>query len=289
MNYVLMTDSDSDMPLSIQQELNIPYVSMPYTLDGVEYFDDLGKTVSSAEFFQKMKDGAKASTAGLNEEAYLEYFEPILKEKDLLFIAFSSKMSSTFTAMFAAREKLLKKYPERKFIVVDTLSISAPMTLLVIKAHELYRQGKPMEEVAQWVLDTRMRARAYVAVDSLEYLRRGGRISGAAATVGTLLDLKPIIVENREGLMESVDKVRGRRRALAYIVDKTAENIVDPAESPAIVIHAAIPEEAERVRDMLAEKVPGLTIRIEDIGPVIGAHIGPGAVAIAFMGKERPA
>lgn len=289
MNYVLMTDSDSDLPLHFQQELNIPVVHMPYTLDGKEYFDDLGQTMSSKDFFDKMRAGASASTSALNEMDYLEYFEPILKENDLLFIAFSSAMSSTINGVYSAREQLLEKYPERTFKVVDTLSICAPMTLLVLKAHEMARNGASMEEVEKWVLDNRMRANAYFTVDDLNYLKRGGRITGTAAALGSLLNLKPILFENREGMIAAYAKVRGRRSALNYIVDKTVENLEDPTESPIIVCHADALEDAEKVKTQLETKIPGANVLIENIGPVIGAHAGPGTVAVCFLGKERPA
>src|SRR5699024_8154051 len=122
--------------------------------------------------------------------------------------------------------------------VVDTLSISAPQTILILKAHELYRQGKSMDEVARWLEENKMRAQAWFTVDDLKYLRRGGRIGAMAATVGTMLDLKPIITENREGKLVSSDKVRGRKAALRLIADKAAENIDDPAQAMTIILHA---------------------------------------------------
>lgn len=287
-NYVFMTDSDSDLPLSLQQQYDIPYVSMPYAIGGVEYFDDLWKTLDPKEYFQRMRQGATPVTSALNEATYLEYFEPILKEKDLLFVAFSSKLSMTIQAVYQAQKTLLEKYPHRKFMVVDTLSISAPMTLLVLKAHEMYRAGKPMEEVADWIENNKLRAHAWVTVDNLVYLKRGGRINAMAATMGTMLDLKPIIVESKEGKLISVDKVRGRKKALTYIVEKSVQNIVDPEESIGIIIHADAPDDANLLKSMLNAKLPTMEIQVHYVGPVIGAHCGPGTVAFCFLGKERP-
>ena len=177
--YVFMTDSDSDLPYHLKEQYDIPVVYMPYALDGKEYFDDLGQTLDHKSYYDKMRNGANPVTSALNEETYLEYFEPVLKEKDLLFVAFSSKLSCTLQAVYSAREKLLKKYPERTFIVVDTLRISGPMTLLVPKAHEMYRAGRPIREVADWLEANKFRAQAYFIVDDLKYLKRGGRISPA--------------------------------------------------------------------------------------------------------------
>ena len=287
MDYVFMTDSDSDLPFHLKQQYDIPVVYMPYALDGKEYFDDLGQMLDHKSYYDKMRAGANPVTSALNEESYIEYFEPILKEKDLLFVAFSSKLSCTLQSVYSAREKLLARYPGRKFTVVDTLSISGPMTLLVLKAHEMYRAGKPMDEVASWLEANKLRAQAYFTVDDLKYLKRGGRISAVAATVGTMLDLKPIIVEAADGTLQAGDKVRGRKKAIAYIVDKCVAAQPDPAESPIIVLNADAPEDAERAKAQLEQKLPGATIMIEHVGPVIGAHAGPGTLAVCFMGKEN--
>ncbi len=287
MDYVFMTDSDSDLPYDLKVKYDIPVVYMPYAVDGKEYLDDLGQALDHKTYFDAMRNGAVPVTSALNKATYLDYFEPILKEKDLLFVAFSSRMSHTIEEVYAAREDLLKKYPERKFIVVDTLSISGPMTLLVLKAHEMYRSGAPMEEVAAWLEQNRSRAQGIFTVDDLKYLKRGGRISPAAATLGTMLDLKPIIMLDKDGRLTSVAKVRGRKKAINYIVDKSVELMQDQKESIALVMHADVPEEAAKLRDTMQQKFPDLEIRIDNVGPVIGAHCGPGTIAFVFMGKER--
>ena len=284
--YVFMTDSDSDLPFHLKEQYDIPVVYMPYALDGKEYFDDLGQMLDHKSYFTAMRNGAVPVTSALNEAAYMDYFEPILKEKDLLFVAFSSKLSCTLQAVYSAREKLLEQYPERKFIVVDTLRISGPMTLLVLKAHEMYRAGKSIEEVASWLEENKLRAQAYFIVDDLKYLKRGGRISATAATVGTMLDLKPIISEAVDGTLSANDKIRGRKKAIAFIVDKMLEFAPDPAESPIIVLNADSHDDAERVKAMVEQKLPGANILIENVGPVIGAHAGPGTLALCFIGTK---
>jgi len=287
MNYVYMTDSDSDLPYHLKAEYDIPVVYMPYALNGKEYFDDLGQTLDHKSYFDAMRSGASPVTSALNEESYLEYFEPVLQSgKDLLFVAFSSKLSCTLQAAQTARKKLLEKYPDRKITIVDTLSISGPMTLLILKSHEMYRAGKSMEEVAAWLENNKLRSQAYFTVDDLKYLKRGGRISGAAAAVGTMLDLKPIIVEASDGTLQAGEKIRGRKKALAYIVDAMMKAEPDPAESPILVLNADAPEDAERVKASIEQKLPGANVMIEHVGPVIGAHAGPGTVALCFIGKE---
>ena len=287
-NYVFMTDSDSDLLYSIADEKHIPVVKMPYTLDGKEYLDDNGRAGIEKDFFQKMRDGANPNTSLLPTATYLEYFEPILREKDLLFVAFSSQMSSTINNIYEAREILLGKYPQRKFIVVDTLSISGPQTLLILGAHALYEQGKTMEEVEQWLRDNRLHAQAWLTVSDLKYLARGGRISSTSALFGSVLDIKPIICMGKGGKLDPAEKVQGRKKALRTIVDRTAENIEHPEDQTVLIFHADVAEEADRLAEMLRQRIPTLRdIRIQIIGPVIGAHCGPGTLACCFMGKER--
>ena len=287
-DYVFMTDSDSDLLYSIADERKIPVVRMPYSLDGQEYFDDNGRSGVEKDLFDRMRQGATPSTSCLPTDAYLEYFEPILKEKDLLFIAFSSQMSSTINNIFEAREQLLQKYPDRKFTVVDTLSISAPMSLLIIGAHDLYLQGKSMEEVEKWVLDNRMRAHAWLTVGDLKYLARGGRISSTSAFFGSMLDIKPIICMGKGGKLDPAEKVQGRKKALRTIVDHTAEYIEHPEDQTVIIMQADVEEEAKTLERMLRQHIPAIKdIRIQTVGPVIGAHCGPGTLACCFMGKER--
>lgn len=287
--YIFMTDSDSDLPFHYVDDLNLSMVYMPYTVDGKEYLDDLGRGGKQKEYFDSMRAGAAPSTSLLPVQAYLETFEPHLAAgKDILFVAFSSQLSGTIENARAARDELLPQYPGRKLLIVDTLSISAPQSILILKAHELYRDGKSMEEVAAWLEANKLRAQAWFTVDDLKYLRRGGRISAVAATVGTMLDLKPIITETREGKLASTDRVRGRKSALRFIADKAAENIGNPAEAMPTIIHADAPEDAQRLEKMLHERIPDLPdVQIWYVGPVIGAHCGPGTVAICFFGKER--
>lgn len=288
-SYVFMTDSDSDISYQFVDANDVEMVYMPYMVDGVEYPDDLGRAGKQKEYFQRMREGTAPKTSLLPVSAYLEYFEPHLKNgKDILFIAFSSKMSATIQNAFQARDELKKAYPDRTILIVDTLSISQPMALLVKTAYALYADGKPMEEVAQWVEDNRLRAHAWFTVDDLVYLKRGGRISAMAATMGSLMDLKPILTLCRDGSMTAENKIRGRKSALRYLADKTAEFIQDPAGQTIVIMHADAEEDAKRLEALIRERVPNLgKVEIVFVGPVIGAHAGPGTVASVFMGKER--
>ena len=288
MEYVFMTDSNSDMPFYFRDQYDIPLVYMPYYMGDTEYFSDLGRGDVYKGFFQQMRGGEVPSTSLLSPSRYLEILEPVVKESDVLFVAFSSQLSTTIENLTMARDELLEKYPGRKFMIVDTMSISGAEYLLIRQAHALYRQGKPMEEVAKWVEENRMRAHAWLTVDDLIYLKRGGRISGASAFFGSMLSLKPILVIGKNGRICPAEKVQGKKKALRVIVEKVAQNIENPAEQSIVVMHADIIEEAEFLKEMILQKIPDIGgVEIVHIGPVIGTHCGPGTVAACFMGKER--
>ena len=288
--YVFVTDSDSDLPYRYVEEYDLTIAYMPYMVDGKEYFDDLGRLGNQKLFFDSMRAGGTPVTSLLPVEAYLELFEPIYASgKDILFIAFSSQLSGTIQNIRTARDELAAKYPDRRLRLVDTLSISAPQSLLILQAAEMYQAGADMDAVADWVEQNKLKAQAWFTVDDLKYLKRGGRISSVAAAVGTMLDLKPIITETKEGKLVSSDKIQGRKKALRFLADRAVANIEDPAHCRPIIMQADAPEDAARLEAMLYERIPGLQ-KIETwyVGPVIGAHCGPGTVAICFMGKERP-
>lgn len=288
-NYVFMTDSDSDLLYQIAEARSIPVVRMPYMLDGVEHLDDNGRTGQEKAMFQRMREGAVPSTSQLPQAVYEEYFEPVLQQQqDLLFVAFSSTMSATIQNVYAAREELLKKYPGRRMVVVDTLSISAPMSALLLQAHDLYLQGASMEEVEKWLLDNRLRAQAWFTVENLQYLKRGGRITAAQAALGSMLQLKPVMTLSREGRIESVQKVQGRKRAMRELADKVEKYIENPDTQEVIILHGDDEAAAEEVKKLVLDKVPQVkSVRIQMLGPVIGAHCGPGLLCVGFMGKER--
>ena len=287
-NYVFMTDSDSDLYYRIADERNIQVIKMPYAVDGVEYYDDNGRSGGSHEFFQKMRNGAVPITSALNTDNYLEAFEPFFADgKDILFIAFSSKMSATLESARKAQDILKEKYPDRRLLICDTLRISGPMALLVVRAHDLYLNGASMDEIAAWVEQNRFRFQAWLTVDDLVYLKRGGRISSTSAFFASVLDIKPILCVGRSGKIDPADKVQGRKKALKTLIDKTAVYIEEPENQEVLILQGDVPEEAERLKAQLTARIPGLTnVRIQDIGPVIGAHCGPGTIAVCFCGKE---
>lgn len=206
-----------------------------------------------------------------------------------MFIAFSHQLSSTIHNIFEAREELLAKYPGRRIEVVDTLTISLPETLLILKAHEMYRGGASIDEVVRWLEDNKLNAQVFITVDSLVYLKRGGRVSGVQAFMGTVLDLKPVLTINKEGKIVAIDKTKGRKKALRTIVANVKENISNAGEQEIIILHADCENEANNLKKLILDEIPeAKTVSIYFIGEVIGAHAGPGTIGVAFMGKQRP-
>lgn len=288
MDYVFMSDSNSDIPYTFRDEFDMPLVYMPYYLGDKELVSDLWRGELNNEFYVRMRAGEVPRTSLLPTAYYYEVFEPIIKDNDILFIAYSSQLSTTFENLCMARNELLEKYPHRKFIVVDSMSVSGAQLLLLLSAHKLYREGKPMEEVAQWAEENKMRVQVYLTVDDLVYLKRGGRISGAASFFGSMLSLKPILVMGRDGKINPAEKVQGRKKALRVIAERVAQNIENPEDQDIFVMHADIPEDGELLANMIREKVPNIRgINALKIGPVVGTHCGPGTVACSFFGKER--
>ncbi|MDD3920189.1 MAG: DegV family protein [Eubacteriales bacterium] len=239
MQYVITTESNSEVPYQWEDTYGVPVLRMPYTIDGTEYYYDLGRDTDIPAFFNRMLNGASVVTAQRNPAEIIEYFEPFLAAgKDILHIAFSSALSGTFNNEVLAREELLKKYPERRLELVDTLAISAPLAQLVERASLLREEGKSLDEVKNWVEENKMRSCALFTVDSLEYLRRGGRVSNAAAFFGSVLEIRPILYVSPEGLLVPLEKVKGRKKSMKYLVDKCAETIEHPEEQTITICQA---------------------------------------------------
>ena len=287
-SYRIVTDSASDMGEHLT-EWGVASVSLTLKFEGEDKIQR-NDEVEPVAFYNRMREGGVAKTSAVNPEEFALVFEPILAAgEDILYIGFSSGLSTTCNSGRIAADKLAEKYPERKMIVVDTLSISAPMSLLVMAAHDLYLAGKTMEEIEAWLMENRLRCHAWLTVDDLKYLRRGGRISSTSAIFGSMLDIKPIIVMGKGGKMDPAEKVQGRKKALRTICDRVAENIENAESQTVVILHGDVEEEAQKFAEMLKKRIPEIRdIRIQMIGPVIGAYCGPGTIAACFMGKEGP-
>lgn len=286
-NYVIYTDSACDIKPEMLKEWGVLYSCLTF------HFNDSEKEYSNDEmdiktFYSKMRAGGIAKTSAVNTEVFLREFEKLLSEgKDILYIGFSSGLSTTYNSGRVAAEQLKEKYPERKIITVDTLAGSAGEGLIVYLTVKKKNEGATIEEAAAYAESIKLSICHYVTVDDLVYLKRGGRISPTVAFVGNTLGIKPLIYVDNNGKLINSGKVRGRKNAIAALLNKYSENAIDPAVGPVVIAHSDCIGEAQELADMLKAK-HGVSVEfITDIGTVIGAHTGPGTIVIFFVAKER--
>ncbi len=287
MSYRIFTDATSDLPTKFAEQLNVTVLPMAFTMDGAEYFYIPGHSDMPIEtFYANMRSGKDVTTAQVNTFAFIEAFEPVLKAgEDVLYIGFSSKLSGTVQSAFSAAEELSSKYPERKIVVIDSCSASLGEGLLVYYAAR--KQSLPLDELAKWVAENKLRFIHWFTVDDLVYLKRGGRISGATAAIATILNIKPVMHVDNEGYLVAVEKVQGRKKSLRALFEHM-EKTVDPAATDTVFIgHCDAAADAEYVASLVHETYPDMMIHIDTIGTSIGAHSGPGTIALFFVGTER--
>jgi DegV family protein with EDD domain len=289
MDYVITTCSTTDLPAEYVARHNIPYLPYSYHIEGKEYKDDLCQTVSAQEFFKIVRDGAMPTTSLVNFESYMTLFDSFLSRgMDILHIELSSGVSGSYNSARLAVEELRAKYPERKLYLVDSLSASLGFGLLVHYAIEMKEAGKSIDEIHAWVEDNKLKINHWFTVDDLMHLKRGGRVSGAAAMLGTLLHIKPVLNVDDTGHLIPREKARGRKAALHLLVEKMEALVEKPDGQDIFISHADSLEDAAYVADLVKEKFPGVNnILINTIGPVIGTHSGPGTIALFFLGKHR--
>lgn len=288
-NYVIITDSSCDLPDSLVKELELEVVPLSFIMDGKTYrnYPD-NREMSPEEFYAKQKDGLMATTNAINVGEATDAIESVLKRgKDVLVLGFSSGLSATFNSFQLAAGELAEKYPERKVYAVDTLCASLGQGMLVYQAAKLRQEGKTIEEVRDWAEANKLRQCHWFTVNDLFFLKKGGRVSAATAVVGTMLQIKPVLHVDDEGHLINVGKARGRKASLNALVDKVGELAEDPASQTMFISHSDCVDDARYVAEEVRKKYRAKKIIINSIGPVIGAHTGPGCVALFFMGKHR--
>ncbi len=286
-NYVIYTDSACDIKPELLKEWGVEYCPLVFRFDGdsTEYTDG---SMDSAEFYGKMREGAVAKTAAVNSETFTIAFDKILAEgKDVLYLGFSSGLSTTYNSARIAAETLRKKYPSSKVLVVDTLSASAGFGLLLYLTVLKKEQGAGIDEACAFAESIKLHLCHWFTVDDLVYLKRGGRISAASAFVGNMLGIKPVLHMDNEGHLINMSKVRGRRSSLVAMADKYGELAEDKKDGTVFISHGDCLKDAELLASMLKERYGASVSIITNVGTVIGAHSGPGTLALFFVGKER--
>ena len=288
-NYVVMTDSSADLNPALEQELGVDIIPLSVNCGDrtfLDYPDE--REIKTSEFYGMLRSGANAKTAAANVETFLTAMSRHLEQgKDVLYLGFSSGLSSTYSASEIAAQELRERYPERKVLTVDTLCASMGQGLLVWLTVQELKHGATLEEAAKYAEDNRLHLCHWFTVDDLFFLKRGGRVSAATALVGTVLQIKPVMHMDDAGTLKNVTKARGRKAALKALAQRLADTATDPADQTVFICHGDCLDDAEYTAEQIRALVPVKDIIINYVGPVIGAHTGPGVISIFFVGTHR--
>lgn len=286
MNYQIITDSCCDYPTPMYKELGLTFVPLTVEFRG-KSFDDKNDD-SLKEMYDGFRAGEPAKTSAVNPSRWGEVMEAALRNgQDVLVLAFSSGLSTTYQSAVIAAEELAEKYPDRTIRVVDTLCASMGQGLLVWYACKKRDEGMSLEELYHWVMENRLHLCHWFTVDDLMYLKRGGRISAATALVGTMLQIKPLLHVDDEGHLISMSKARGRKAAIDALVCKVKELGAGYDNSTMFISHGDCREDAEYLAQRLKETCGAKEVVISYVGAVIGSHSGPGTLALFFLGNHR--
>ncbi len=286
-SYVIFTDTACDIPAQTLQAWNVRFVSLSFRFSGDDH-EYTEHEIPSHDFYERMRAGGVAKTAAVNSETFRLAFEPALKEGlDVLYIGFSSGLSTTYNSGRLAAQQLAEEYPERKILTIDSLSASAGFGLLIALAVRARDAGMDIDALAAYLGETIPRLCHWFTVTDLVYLKRGGRISPTVAFVGNLLGIKPILHMDDAGHLINMTKVRGRRASIEALAEKYGELLRDPQENIAFISHGDCLADAEALKALLESKYGANVELITPVGTVIGAHSGPGTLALFFLGNHR--
>ena len=284
--YVIVTDSSSDLTSDIINDPEVVYLQLDVLMDGEA--SKANCDVDIKDFYAKLRAKKNATTSAVNIDKFIETFEKYLADGyDVLYLGFSSGLSGTFNAGFVAAKELSEKYPERKVFAVDTLAASLGEGLLVYHAVNMKNGGADIESVRDYVEENKLKLCHWFTVDDLFFLKRGGRINTATAIVGSMLSIKPVLHVDNKGRLISVSKARGRRAALDALFDKMKETAIEPEKQVVFISHGDSEEDAKYLADRIKTELGSPEVVISYVGPVIGAHSGPGTIALFYLGCER--
>ena len=288
MGIKIITDSACDLTRDYIKKNNIGLLSLILNLNGQAIKDDLGETLSYKDFYNKMREGATPTTSQINAHEFEEEFIKYIKNGDsIIYISLSSSLSGTFNSANIAKNNLMNEYPNANIYLVDSLSVSVGQGLLVAKACEMRDSGIGAEEIVNWLEENKRKVIHSILIDDLNHLKRGGRISGATAAIGGLLNIKPTLFLDDEGKLIQGEKIKGKKKALRFLVNEVREKAVDTENEILYICHGDCLEEAETLRDMILEEVKFKNVIINYVGNVVGAHAGPGVLAAVFLGSNR--
>jgi len=287
--YQIITDSCCDLTQELADELNLMFVPLYVNFKGASYPNMLDESgLNTKEFYDALRAGEMSTTNAVNPSQWKDAAEPVLKDgRDVLILAFSSGLSTTYNSACIAAEELMEEYPDRKVYVVDTLCASLGQGMMCWYVAKKQQSGASLEEARDYAEQIKLNMAHWFTVNDLFHLKRGGRVSATTAMLGTMLQIKPILIMNDEGKLDTVAKARGRKSALMMLADKVAETALSPEEQTMFISQSACREDAELVAREIKERCGVKEVIINDIGPVIGSHTGVGCVAMCFLGTKR--
>ena len=286
--FKLVTDSTADLPVEYLEANKISCINLSYILDGVTYGQ--GRELTPEAFFHMMRKGKMPTTSQINPAEAKLFFEKLVEtDKEILYIAFSSGLSGSYNSVRLAAQEVMEEHPDCRIVVVDSLCASMGEGLLVYKIVQLMQQEKSMDEVVSWIEENKMNFVHVFTVDDLNHLYRGGRVSKSAAVLGTLAGIKPMLHVDNEGHLINIDKIRGRKKALTALVDYMEKKTAGYTDGNDMVMisHGDALDDAIFVKELIRERLGVENFMINTLGPVIGAHTGPGLIALFFMGTSR--
>jgi len=288
-DFVILTDSCCDMTARMAADLELEVLPLSLNMEDRVYHNYLdGREIGFQDFYARLRAGALATTSAISVGVFDEAMRKILDSgRDVLYLAFSSALSTTYQSAVIAADDLREAYPGRKIFVVDTLSASLGQGLLVYLCVQEKRKGKTIDQVHVFAEETKAKVCHWFTVDDLNHLKRGGRVSAATALVGTMLSIKPVLHVDDEGHLINIGKARGRQSSLKALVDKMEKTVTEAGKQTVFISHGDCLEDAEAVAQMVRERFGTQDIRINYVGPVIGAHSGPGTLALFYLGTQR--
>lgn len=288
MGIKIITDSSCDLSAEYIRENNIGLLSLVLNINGQTIKDDLGESLSYKDFYSQMREGAMPTTSQVNAHEFEEEFVKHVKNgESIIYIGISSSLSGTYNSANIARNNVLDEYPEADITLVDSLSVSLGLGLLVTRACEMKNNGLSKEEIIKWLEENKRKVIHSIVIDDLNHLKRGGRISGTTAVVGGLLNIKPALNLDSEGSLISIDKIKGKKKVLRYLVNDVKNRAINAENEKLFICHGDCLEDAETLRDMILEEVKFKEVIIRYVGNVVGAHGGPGVLATLFLGNSR--
>ena len=284
----IVTDSSCDLGINFIEENNIELIPLLLNLDGETLKDDLGKSLGYREFYEKLRVGSMPSTSQINIYTFEEKFKELLdKGYEILYIGLSSALSGTFNSANMARNNILEENQNAKIAVVDSISVSMGLGMLIKKACKMIEEGKMLEDIVQWIEENKNKVIHAILVDDLKHLKRGGRVSASTAAVGSILNIKPLLKLNNSGAVEASEKIKGKKKGLKRLASIIKENAINIENEILYIMHGDVLEEAQYLKEIILQELNFKDVKVEYIGTVIGTHGGPGTIATVFWGNER--